>query len=55
MELLVDDLKIEPKPSLETAEKHLEAMLATMKEYAEFLSSLQRSANTEEKENLTEN
>ena len=54
-ELLVDDLKIEPKPSLETVEKHLVAMLATMKEYTEFLSNLQRSAKSEEKERLTEN
>ena len=42
MELLVDDLKIEPKPSLETVEKHLEAMLASMQEYAKFLSDLQK-------------
>jgi len=55
MELLVDDLHIEPKPSVETVEKHLEAMLASMHEYAKFLSDLQKSGKMQEKEKLTGN
>ena len=55
MELLVDDLKTEPKPSPETVEKHLEAILASMQEYAKFLSDLQRDARAQDKERFTEN
>jgi|SRR5579872_2542166 len=55
MELLVDDLKIEPRPSPETVQKYLEAILASMQEYAKFLSDLQRTAKIEEKEELSKN
>ena len=52
MELLVDDLRIEPKPTLETVEKYLQAILASMEEYAKFLSDLQKSVKMEGKEKL---
>lgn len=42
MELLIEDLETDPKPSSETVKKHLEAMLASMHEYAKFLRDLQK-------------
>jgi type IV secretory pathway ATPase VirB11/archaellum biosynthesis ATPase len=49
MELVVEDLEAEPKPSPETVQKHLEAILASMDEYAKFLRDLQREAAIQEK------
>ena len=50
MELLLDDLKIEPKPSPETVQKYLEAILASMQEYAKFLSDLERKTGGDDKQ-----
>lgn len=54
MELLVEDLEIEPKPSSDTVKKHLDALLASMNEYAKFLRDLQKEVEiSTEKEELT--
>jgi hypothetical protein len=42
MELLIEDLEVDPKPSSDTVKKYLEALLASMNEYAKFLRDLQR-------------
>ena len=42
VELLADDLEVEPKPALETVKKHLDAILASMNEYAKFLREMQK-------------
>ena len=54
MELLAEDLKIEPKPSQETVQKYVEAILASMQEYAKFLHDNKRTVNFEEKEKLAQ-
>jgi hypothetical protein len=42
MELLIEDMEIDPKPSPETLKKYLDAILASMREYAKFLSDLKK-------------
>lgn len=54
VELLVEDLNVDPKPSPETIKKYLEAILASMEEYAKFLRDLQKNAEGQERKKLAE-